>query len=167
MFNHDNQEPLNPYDVLRLLAENAQALEQLVSGLSEEVMQRKLDAETWSIRVQIAHFYDTQEMLDTRISLMLEQDNPLLVSLAVYELTEQKDRHPQAARETLAAFLLKRSACIARLEALPLKDLWRTGEHPEFGQLTILRQAMYNAYHEHTHLPDIELLRQKFTEQPA
>jgi hypothetical protein len=62
----------------------------------------------------------------------------------------------------LAQFLEDRASAVARLEALPLKDLWRTGRHSEFGQMTILRQVAYLAYHEQTHLPEIENLRQRF-----
>lgn len=113
----------------------------------------------WSIRDHVAHFLDTQEMLDTRIELMLTQDNPELTALAVYELAADAERHPSSTRATLAAFRAKRAQCVARLETLPLKDLWRSGRHPEFGQLTILRQAAYLAFHEQTHLPEVEALR--------
>lgn len=41
------------------------------------------------------------------------------------------------------------------------RDLWRTGRHPEFGQLTVLRQAAYMAFHEQTHLPEVEALRRQ------
>ena len=53
------------------------------------------------------------------------------------------------------------------LEALPLRDLWRTGRHAEFGRITILRQANYMACHEQTHLPDIERLRQEAVADPV
>jgi hypothetical protein len=52
-------------------------------------------------------------------------------------------------------------------EALPLRDLWRTGRHAEFGRITILRQVNYMACHEQTHLPDIEQLRQRFVPSPV
>lgn len=80
----------------------------------------------------------------------------------MFEFASQEAIHPTTASETLAAFREKRSKCIARLEALPLKDLRRTGRHPAFGQMTILRQASYLAYHEQTHLPEIEQLRRRF-----
>ncbi len=158
LFNGDNQEPINPVETLALLSQNAQDLEWLVKDLSEEEMARAPLGSDWSIRDHIAHFYDTQEMLDTRVELMLEQDDPELVAIAVYELATEEKRHPTTAQAILAEFRRKRSQCVAHLEALPLKALWRTGRHLEFGRLTILRQAAYLAQHEQTHLPEIEAL---------
>ncbi len=158
MFNGDNAEPSNPMTVLALLAANAAALVRLVGDLSEDLSARASGA-AWSIREHVAHFYDAQEMLDTRIDRMLAHDDPDLAALSVFELASQEDLHPTTSAVTLAAYLAKRAACVAHLQALPLKDLWRTGRHPEFGQITILRQAAYMAYHEQAHLPDIEQLR--------
>ena len=97
-------------------------------------------------------------MLDTRVKLMLEHDNPELTTLAVYEFATDEGRHPTMAHEILSAFVSKRTKCVDNPQALPLKDLWRPGQHPEIGQLTILRQATYLAYHELSHLSEIEEL---------
>jgi rubrerythrin len=158
-FNQDNIEPINPVDVLAMLARNAEDLSRLVEGLSEEAITKAPPNSDWSIREHIAHFADTQDMLDTRIELMLKHDNPDLTAIAVYEFATDAERHPSSAREILATFREKRAKCVARMESLPLKDLWRSGRHPEFGQLTILRQAAYLAFHEQTHLPEVEALR--------
>jgi hypothetical protein len=163
MFNGDNAEPSNPMTVLALLARNATDLERLVGDLSEDVCARHPSAGAWSIHEHVAHFYDAQEMLDTRVDRMLADDDPELAALSVFEFAAQEDLHPTTAAKTLAAFRVKRATCVARLEALPLRDLWRTARHAEFGQITILRQASYIAYHEQTHLPEIEQLRQGFT----
>jgi len=153
-----------PFDSSRWLIGNDE-LVRPVGSLSEEEMRKTPDGSDWSIRDHVAHFYDTQEMLDTRVDLMLKHDNPELAALAVYELATEADRHPASTRAMLARFRDKRARCIARLEALPLKDLWRPGRHPEFGQLTILRQAAYLAFHEQTHLPEIEMMRQRIVRQ--
>jgi rubrerythrin len=161
-FNRDNIEPLNPTEVLDLLAENGEELARLVDGLSEEMMSQKSADDVWSIRDHISHFYDTQEMLNTRVNLMLNYENPDLVAMAVYEFATEADRHPTTARGILESFHRSREACVARLRDRPLSDMYRTGSHPEFGQLTILRQAAYMAYHEQVHLPEIETLCQEF-----
>lgn len=157
-FNRDNIEPLNPMTVLDLLAENGDELARLVDGLSEETMSRQPADDVWSIRDHIAHFYDTQEMLDMRVDLMLDHDDPDLAAMAVYEFATEADRHPRTARGILETFCRKRDACVARLRERPLIDLYRTGRHPEFGGLTVLRQAAYMAFHEQVHLSEIEAL---------
>ncbi len=98
-----------------------------------------------------------------RVDLMLNHDNPDLAAMAVYEFATEADRHPTAVRGILETFSRKREACVARLRERPLSDMYRPGRHPEFGELTILRQAAYMAYHEQVHLPEIEALCQALT----
>jgi len=162
-FNGDNTEPINPIAVLNLFAQNGEDLKMLVDGLSETQLTKKPAENEWSIRDHVAHFYDAQEMLDTRLNLMLEQDDPDLVAVAIYDYATEGERRPPTTSAILAEFLDKRARSVARMEALALKDLWRTGRHPEFGQMTILRQVAYLAYHEQTHLPEIEALRIRFS----
>ncbi len=162
VFNADNAEPTNPWAVLALLARNGDDLERLVGDLSEEICARRPSPDAWSIREHVAHFYDAQETLDDRIDRMLADDDPDLAVLNIFELAAQEELHPTTTAATLTAFRRKRASRVARLEALPLRDLWRTGRHKEFGRLTILRQANYMACHEQTHLPEIEQLRQRF-----
>jgi len=163
VFNMDNYEPINPVEVIQLFAQNAEDLANLVDGLTDEQLTRKPAEDEWSIRDHVAHFYDAQEMLDTRLDLMLKHDDPELTALAIYELAAEEEGRPPATADMLAKFLDLRGQSITLLEGLPLRDLWRTGRHTEFGRMTILRQVTYLAYHEQTHLPEIEALRQQFT----
>lgn len=159
VFNMDNQDPINPVEVINLFEGNAGHLARLVEGLTDDQLTRKPAENEWSIRDHVAHFYDAQEMLDTRLDLMLKHDDPELTALAIYEYAAEEKGRPAATKELLAVFLKMRGECIRRLNALPLRDLWRTGRHTEFGRITILRQVAYLAYHEQTHLPEVEALR--------
>ncbi len=156
-FNGDNYEPVNPIEILALLASNAQALETLVEGLSQEEMNRKPAEAVWAIHNHVAHFHGAHETLETRVQLMLTQKNPELMVLALYDLASQAP--PLSTTALLADFLDNRKRFVVRLEALPLQDFWRTGWHQEFGQITVIRQMAYMANHEQTHLPEIEALR--------
>ena len=161
-FNGDNQDPANPIEIINLLEQSVKAVQQLTAALSEEKMNLKPAPDEWSIRDHMAHFYDTQEMLDNRIHLMLNHVDPDLTAYAVYELATEKERHPETAREIVELFSQKRLSCVRRLREIPLNDLYRTGRHPSFGQLTIIRQAAYMANHEQDHLPEIEALCLRF-----
>jgi len=159
VFNMDNYEPINPVEVIQLFARNAADLAGLVAGLPEETLTRNPAENEWSIRDHVAHFYDAQEMLDTRMKLMLEHEDPQLEALALYENAAEEEGRPSATEDMLNQFLELRRQSIELLEGLPLRDLWRTGRHSEFGRMTIIRQVAYLAYHEQTHLPEIEALR--------
>jgi rubrerythrin len=162
-FNQDNLEPTNPMEIIAMLAQNAEDLRRLVADLNEDVTSKAPSANEWSIHEHVKHFSDTQDMLDTRIELMLNHDNPNLTALAVYEFAKQEEQRPSTTQDVLSTFCDKRANCVSKLESLPLKDLWRTGSHPEFGQLTIIRQSAYMAFHEQSHLPEIEALRKQVT----
>jgi rubrerythrin len=162
-FNGDNIEPINPVEVIYLFSRNAEDLESLVHGLSEEQLTQTPAENEWSIRDHVAHFYDAQEMLDTRLELMLKHDDPELTAVAIYDYATEEVGRPENTADMLAEFLDLRTQSIAQLESLPLKDLWRTGRHSEFGRITILRQVAYLAYHEQTHLAEIEALRGRFS----
>ena len=155
----DNIEPTNPMAILTMLTQNAEDLSKLVGGISEEAATWRPAGTDWSVRDHVAHFADTQTMFDTRVELMLRHENPELTALPLSGSTAATEGHPLTTREMLLAFLEKRAQSVARLEALPLKDLWRTGRHPEFGQISVLRQAAYIAFHDQTHLPEVESLR--------
>jgi hypothetical protein len=163
VFNMDNTEPIHPVAVIQLFASNAKDLADLVKDLPDEVLAKKPGENEWSIKDHIAHFYDAQEMLDTRLDLMLNYDDPELEAMALYEQADQEGGRPTETLDMLNKFLELRSRSITLLEELPLKDLWRTGRHAEFGRITIIRQVAYLAYHEQTHLPEIEGLREKFS----
>lgn len=161
IFNRDNMEPINPLELIQLLDRNAVDLANLVRGLTEEQLTQNPLENEWSLRDHIAHFYDTQEMLETRLELMLTQDDPDLEAIAVFEFATEEDRHPRPTEVMLKEFMDRRARTVKQLEDLPLKDLWRTGQHTDFGQLTIIRQVTYLAYHEQSHLAEIEALREQ------
>ena len=163
VFNMDNYEPINPMGVIQLFAQNAEDLTGLVNGLSEDVLTKKPGQDEWSLRDHVAHFYDAQEMLDTRLDLMLKHEDPELEAMAIYENAAKDQGRSDSTHDMLEQFLAHRRQSIATLEGLPLKDLWRTGRHSEFGRITIIRQVAYLAYHEQSHLPEIEDLRQRFS----
>lgn len=158
LFNKDSDEPTHPLYILSLLQRTADDLKSLVEPLSEEQLSHSPVEDVWSIRDHVAHFYDTQVMLETRIKLMREHDDPELTALAVYEYATDADRHQTTAHAILSAFVMMRTKVMQELHEMPLEDLWRTGRHPEFGRITILRQAAYLAYHELSHLAEIKRL---------
>ncbi|HWQ83865.1 MAG TPA: DinB family protein [Anaerolineales bacterium] len=109
-------------------------------------------AEGWTLSQAFSHLNDSQAVLDYRINLILEQDNPVLEAKALYE---QAASASATAGELFAAYRASRARTIARLESLPLKDWWRRGRHQEFGELTLTQQVSYFACHELDHLPQL------------
>lgn len=158
-FNGDNHEPINPLHVLDILEECVDVVKELTANLSEESMNLKPSDFEWSIRDHMAHFFDANEMMENRIALMLQEDDPDFSDYSVPKLaTVETGRRPHSAKGIVSEFCKRRLTTVEKLRSLSLNELFRTGWHPSFGQLTILRQAAYIANHEQDHMSEIEAL---------
>ncbi len=113
----------------------------------------------WAIRNIVSHLRDAQGVLSVRLSLLLEQANPSLESKAIFQWATREEERPPTTQEIFDTYRASRLETIARLESIPLADWWRTGQHEEFGTVTVRQQVSYFASHEITHLPQIEALR--------
>lgn len=152
-------EKFDPFETLKYLQQTPIEVSNLIKGLSEEEMTRMPKEGGWSLRNAIAHLRDAQGVFESRLELMLEQDNPMLESKAVFEWAENEADRPPTTQEIYDTYAASRNKVIAILNQLPVKDWWRKGQHEEFGTLTIKQQASYFATHELTHFPQINALR--------
>jgi hypothetical protein len=149
-------EPLPPEQTIELLATAADELEGITSGLTEEQMARPRRPGQWAIRDVLFHLLVTQNLLAGRANRILDEDNPSLKSVATWAVGD-KDALP--AGEILVRFRASRQATLARLRPLRLEQWYRTGEHEEFGRVTLLQQATFFARHERYHMPRMEETR--------
>lgn len=150
---------LDPYAALGKLRQTPVDVAALVDGLDESQLSSPAPDNGWSIRNIITHLFDAQRVLQFRINLMLEQENPLLKSLAVFDWATNEKERPASTHEILADYTASRRSTLSRLESIPLSDWWRMGRHQEFGAVTVRQQASYFALHEIIHLPSIASLR--------
>lgn len=150
---------LEPFAALERLRQTPLEVTALLEGLSEEDLSKQPKDGGWAIRNIVAHLRDAQGVLSFRLNLLLEEENPLLESKAVFAWATNEEERPPSTGEILETYKASRQETIARLESIPLRDWWRTGQHEEFGTVTLRQQVSYFASHEITHLPQIELLR--------
>ncbi len=150
---------LEPDGVLAALRRTPKQVAVFLEGLEEAKLTRPAPDGGWSMRHVLAHLRDAQDVLNSRLLRMVEEENPTLESLAVFEwATSEKDRPPTSV-EIFHAYRESRRETLALLERLPLADWWRTGRHKEFGEVTILQQGSYFATHEQGHLASLVRLR--------
>ncbi len=152
---------LDPFTGRARLRQTPRAVAALLDGLDESQTHKPAPDGGWSIHHILTHMRDAQGVLDFRMNLILEQDNPKLESLAVVEWADKPQAHPPTTREIFDEYLAVREKIIARLENIPLASWWRKGQHLEFGEVTLCNQVSYFASHELTHLPPLERLRSK------
>ena len=149
-------EPLHPQQALAALVSAPDEVEELVKGLSEEQMARPPRSGEWAIRNVLSHLLVAQGLLAGRVKKMLAEDNPSLKGVAAWAIGGEESL---SAREILERYRASRQATVERLKRISVQDWWRTAQHEEFGQVTLLQQASYFAKHDCYHLPQIEAIR--------
>jgi uncharacterized damage-inducible protein DinB len=150
---------LEPFAALERLRQTPLDVAALLEGLSEKALSQRPEDGGWAIRNIVSHLRDAQGVLNFRLGLLLEQENPALESKAVFEWATKEEEHPPTCQEIFDTYRASRQETLVRLESIPLSDWWRTGQHEEFGTVTLRQQVSYFGSHEITHLPQIESLR--------
>lgn len=134
------------------LREQAREIHRLLSGLPENQLAQRLEAGQWSLKELVCHLWRVQQVFDSRIELMLAEDNP---EIAVYEPDGDAEFERLAARpaaEVLSGFLGDRQRLLKRLENLEASAWQRPGRHPEFPDYDVGFQVEYMAHHEAHHI---------------
>jgi hypothetical protein len=150
-------EALPPHRALKALSSGMEAISALIEGLRDEQMEYYPEPGEWNIREALLHLLVAQELLAGRVDKMLAQQNPSLAGAAAWILDKGEAEPASLIFQRLKT---SRDTVLDRLQALPLEGWWRTGEHDEFGQVTILQQASYFAKHERSHLPQVQQIRE-------
>jgi len=153
---------LEPFAALERLRQTPVEVAALLDGLSENSLTRQPEGGGWSIRQVMSHLRDAQGVLSARLNLMLEEEDPRLASQAVFEWATREGTRPPTTQEIFETYHASREETVAKLESIPLNDWWRTGQHEEFGPVTLRQQVSYFAAHECTHFAQIESLRDQF-----
>lgn len=149
---------LEPSAALERLRQTPLVVKKLIEGLSDEAMDRVPPDGGWAIRNALSHLRDAQGVLDFRVDLFIEKEHPILEAKAVFAWAKNETERPPSARDIFETYRASRAETLRKLESLPLSDWQRTGEHEEFGTVTLRQQVSYFAAHESTHLSQIKAL---------
>jgi hypothetical protein len=149
-------EPLYPDQALQALASAPEELEAMVGGMSEAQMAMPPGPGEWSMRNLLSHLLVAQGLLEGRVERMLKEDNPSLKGVAAWKV---EDEAQLTSWDMLVRYRQSRQATVRLLEGMEWQDWWRTAQHEEFGNVTILQQASYFAKHERSHWRQIEAIR--------
>jgi len=152
-------EAMDPIEAMNWLRKTPEEVKNLIDGVSEDDLSKGSIAGEWSIRNVLSHLRDAQGVLDYRVHLLLDEDNPVIESKAVFEWASDEDDRPPTTVQIFETYLASRLKTLQKIEGIPLIDWWREGRHEEFGVVSVRQQVSYFTTHELTHLPQIEDLR--------
>jgi uncharacterized damage-inducible protein DinB len=152
---------LEPPAAVERLRQTPIEVGKLLEGVSESALNQQPKDGGWAIRNVLSHLRDAEGVLSFRLDLFLKGEHPVLESKAVFAWATEEASRPPSAREIFQTYKTARQETIGKLDKLPLADWWRTGEHEEFGVVSLRQQVSYFASHEITHLSQIESLRRQ------
>ena len=147
--------PIEPEQILQAMVVNLSDIERITTEASED----RADEGVWPFRAILAHLLGSEELLAGRARRMLDEDEPVFVSIDPNDIGVTDDG--EDAGPTLIGVLLEdlsqaRRDTIERFSAIPAEAWQRGGSHPEFGRLTVTQQLAYLVRHEQWHLAEME-----------
>jgi hypothetical protein len=152
-------EPADPGAILAALAAGPHRLALAIEEHNDETLGRQPAPGEWSARQALEHLLYAEDLLATRISRLLDEDEPNLAAAAVWAETPASDEGSAETGLPATAIASRigdlRHSTVGRLAGLPDADWARAGQHPEWGRVTVLSQAAYFARHEASHLAQV------------
>lgn len=122
--------------------------------------------ENWSIVEVICHLRDAEEISLQRMQAMRDQDHPKITGYDQEVLARERNYNEADLPTALHAFIAFREHHIAALSALSSEGWDRSGEHNEFGRITIFAHTLHKVSHDAIHCAQIarQLLSVKATD---
>lgn len=128
------------------------SLVDIINGLSDEQIRRQAVTGKWSIFENIAHLQTYQHTFISRVRQMLEKDNPVFPRYTADSDPEFLEACSKSTREVMQDMITVRKQMAAEITSFSPADLYKTGTHPVFGELTLLQWLNFFLLHEAHHL---------------
>ena len=139
---------------LRSLPKTPALLRFILQDVTQEQAMNSWDGD-WNVVFMVCHMRDLEAAYLQRIHLMLESDNPTFPALDNAAMAKERNYAGANLRTALSEYEALRREFIALVRSLS-DDQWeRRGQHPYFGETTILTQTVNDAIHDLDHIEQI------------
>jgi hypothetical protein len=131
-------------------------VEELVSGLSEEDLDRAPADGGWTARQVVHHLADSEMRSAVRVRQLLAEDDPVIQGYDETEYAERLHYAERPAEGSLVALRASRESTADLLDSLREDDWSRSGTHSESGPgYSVERWLEIYATHAHDHADQI------------
>ncbi|MCB9454147.1 MAG: DinB family protein [Anaerolineaceae bacterium] len=139
---------------LRSLPKTPALLRFILQGVTQAEAMNSWDAD-WNVVFVVCHLRDLEAAYLQRVHMMLDEDNPTFPANDQRAMAIERRYAEADLTTTLGEFEALRREFIALLGSLSDEQWERRGQHPYFGETTILTQAVNNAIHDLDHIEQI------------
>jgi hypothetical protein len=159
---------MDPVDVARRLAADAEVFRHLLSGVTEEQVRWKPAPERWSLLEVINHLADEErDDFRTRLDLTLHQRGRAWPSIDPPRWAEERGYNRRDPASSLRDFLSERARSVAWLEGLGEIDESASYEHPSLGLITAGDLLSAWVAHDFIHIRQMTGLHRDFLAERA
>jgi hypothetical protein len=145
---------LNKAKALRSLPKTIALLKYILQDVTQEQAVNSWDGD-WNVLYVMCHLRDLEIAYTKRMEMMLAQENPTFPENDQNAMVKQNRYDEANLHEVLAEFETLRRNFIATLKTLTDEQWERRGQHPFFGETTILTAAINTAIHDLDHIEQI------------
>lgn len=144
--------------VLKKLRETPEKITQLVSSLAENVLIKRIEGR-WSIKENIGHLIDLEELHDGRIDDFIAGKEILRPADLNNKKTDEANHNNKKIGDLLNQLKAVRESFIKRMKHLDLQILSRSSIHPRLNQLMRpIDMAQFVLEHDEHHIQTIKEL---------
>ena len=150
---------LGPHAIMAFLERSEESLRQLMAGLDEELLARRLTPELPSLKELLGHLTGIDAVFRERAWLLLETDHPELSPAHPPRLDAAAAYRSQPIATILDDFHHTRRQTLSLLRGLTSVAWHRLGHHEYYGDIDLIHQGNWMVSHERTHLVEIAQIR--------
>lgn len=145
------------YDiVLNQLIETPEKISLLISSLPEDILSKRVN-DKWSIKENVGHLIDLEELHDGRIDDFIDGKQMLRSADLKNKKTEKADHNSKKLEELLEQFKKVRENFVERLKVLDKKVLANSSIHPRLNQtMRPIDMAQFVSEHDEHHIQTIK-----------
>lgn len=143
---------LGDRDPVDVLGHTADAIEDMIRGVDDEILGRPEAPGKWSTTAVIAHLADSDLVWSNRLRFVLAEDRPSLVGYDQDLWAERLGYVGRVAGEELELFRVVRRANLALVRGMTAADRERVGIHSERGEESVAHMLRLYAGHDLVHL---------------
>ena len=141
--------------LIDLIAALPDQIEAAVSALPPEKRSARSGDEGWTVDQVLHHLADAQMIAFLRCKWIVVEDNPLLKTFEQEPWAETADAQEVDGAASLAIIRGVHIRWAALLRSLPEEAFTRTGQHPQYGEITLDFVVQYFADHGAVHVQQI------------
>ena len=160
MMTVDEYAKLSRADRLHRLESGPDGVGAAIRGHGDDVLARRPDGQNWAPKEVVCHLRDIEELLMTRLTLMVATNEPPLVGFDPEKTPDRWAEERQYLRndigEALAAYRRRREESLKFLRGLAPEQWDRRAIHPTRGRMTIDDFVTLETWHDENHLEQLK-----------